>query len=56
MNKAMAKVLRLQTHQKYLKERGGRMLNHNQAVSDRLNAEDPLTADEYREFDRLVEQ
>ena len=25
-------------------------------MSDRLNAEDPPTADEYREFDRLAEQ
>ncbi|KAJ6050561.1 uncharacterized protein N7446_010670 [Penicillium canescens] len=56
MNEAMAKVLRLQTHQKFLKDRGGRMLNHDQAVSDRLNADDPPTADEFREFDRLAEQ
>jgi DNA repair exonuclease SbcCD ATPase subunit len=56
MNEAMAKVLRLQKHQQFLKERGGRMLDHDQAVADRLNEDDPPTAAEFAEFDRLATQ
>ncbi|KAJ5974027.1 hypothetical protein N7481_007313 [Penicillium waksmanii] len=41
MNEAMAKILRLQKHQQFLKDRGGRMLDHDSVVSDRLNEDDP---------------
>lgn len=56
MNEAMAKILRLQKHQQFLKDRGGRMLDHDQVVADRLNEEDPPTAAEFAEFNQLAEQ
>jgi hypothetical protein len=56
MNEAMAKILRLQKHQQFLKDRGGRMLDHDSVVSDRLNEDDPPSLAELSEFDRLAEQ
>lgn len=56
MNQAVAKIFRLQKHQQFLKDRGGRMLDHDQAVTEQLNVDDPPSAEELREFDRLAEQ
>lgn len=54
MNNAMSKILRLQQHQKFLKDCNGRMLNHDQAIMDRLDTEDPLSAAKLSKFDYLA--
>lgn len=55
MNEAIAKILRLQKHQQFLKDHGGRILDHDSAVLDRLNKDNPLSLADLSKFDRLAE-
>ncbi|GCB18982.1 hypothetical protein AAWM_01867 [Aspergillus awamori] len=41
MNQAMAKIIHLQKHQQFLKDRGGQMLDHDSEVLEQLDEEDP---------------
>ena len=50
-----AKLLRLRKQQKFLKERHSKMLEHDSAVMARLDAEDPLSAEDLQELDRLAD-
>jgi hypothetical protein len=56
MNETMAKVLRLQKQQQFLKDRSGRMLNHDSDVMAQLDEEDPPTAEDLAELDRLADE
>lgn len=52
----LAKVKRLRKQRKFLKERGLRMLDHDTAVMDKLNEDDPLSAEDLAELERLANE
>ena len=56
MNQEMSKVLRLQKHLKFLKSRNGQMLDHDLSVSDCLNEENPLSAEDLQELEHLADE
>jgi DUF1009 family protein len=56
MQEAMSKILRLQKQQKFLKERGVKILDHDTVVMDQLDEEDPLTTKDLRELERLADE
>jgi Spy/CpxP family protein refolding chaperone len=51
-----AKMKRLRKHRKFLKDRGGRMLDHDSNVLDLLDGEDPPSAEDLRELERLADE
>ncbi|KAI9038426.1 uncharacterized protein KD926_010845 [Aspergillus affinis] len=51
-----AKLKRLRKHRNFLKERGGKMLDHNSYIMDVLDGEDPPSAEDLRELDRLASE
>lgn len=56
MQEAMSKILRLQKQQRFLKERGGRMLEHDSLLMEQLDEEDPPSAEDLRELERLADE
>ncbi|KAL2009636.1 hypothetical protein VTN00DRAFT_5443 [Thermoascus crustaceus] len=52
----MAKIKRLRKQRKFLKEYGLRMLDHDTAVMDKLNEDDPLSAKDLAELERLANE
>lgn len=56
MNQAMAKVLRLQKQQQFLRDRGEKMLDHDSNVLERLDEENPLSTEELQELERLADE
>ncbi|RJE21888.1 hypothetical protein PHISCL_05773 [Aspergillus sclerotialis] len=56
IQEVIARIVRLQKHQQFLRERGGRMLEHDIAVLERLEEEDPLSTEDVRELERLADE
>ncbi|BCR87428.1 uncharacterized protein ACHE_31415S [Aspergillus chevalieri] len=54
--KIFAKLMRLRRQQQFLKERGGRMLEHDSNLMERLDEEDPLSAEDLQELERLADE
>ena len=51
-----AKVARLFKQQQFLKDRGEKMLDHDSNVLERLDEENPLSAEELQELERLADE
>ncbi|CEL09337.1 hypothetical protein ASPCAL12475 [Aspergillus calidoustus] len=56
LERVMAKIKRLRKMKKFNKERMGDIISHNGALLDRLDEEDPLTAEDLRELERLADE
>lgn len=56
LTESLAKIERLEKHESFLNERGVRMLNHDAAISERLDGEDPPSAGDLREIERLADE
>ncbi|BCR90110.1 uncharacterized protein ACHE_80833A [Aspergillus chevalieri] len=56
MQEAMSKIIRLQKQQRFLKERGGRMLEHDSKLMEQLDEEDPPSAEDLQELERLADE
>lgn len=49
------KIIRLRKQRQFLRTRNDRMLNHDADVMEQLDAEDPLSAEDLAELDRLAD-
>ena len=56
MQEAMSKILRLQKQQRFLKDRGGFMLEHDSKLMEQLDEEDPPSIEELQELERLADE
>ena len=54
--KIFAKLMRLRRQQKFLKERGSKMSAHDAFLLEQLDDEDPLSAEDLRELERLANE
>lgn len=55
MNKEMSTILRLRTQQEWLDKRNDRMQLHDAAVLEQLDDDNPLSAEDLAELDRLAD-
>lgn len=56
LTESLARIERLKKHENFLNDRGVRMLNHDTAVSERLDEESPPSAEDLREIGRLADE
>jgi hypothetical protein len=52
----MMKIIRLRKQRQFLRTRNDRMLNHDAEIMEQLDAENPLSAEDLAELDRLADE
>jgi hypothetical protein len=52
----MMKIIRLRKQRQFLRSRNDRILDHDSALIEQLDAEDPLSAEDLAELDRLADE
>ena len=52
----MMKIIRLRKQRQFLRSRNDRMLDHDSALMEQLDAEDPPSAEDLAELDRLADE
>jgi hypothetical protein len=55
MQNEMSTILRLETQQEFLRQRNDNMRYHDSAVLDQLDSDNPLSAEDLAELDRLAD-